>query len=89
MTVPKFGIITNGLDIVRNITLYNKDFLNGLPNIVAKKKFDSLDEDKSFADSKALLPVLIDFFQRHPMIDPRTLLGDATFDSIEIYKPLS
>ena len=84
----KFGIITNGLGIVRDITFYNKDFLNAHPDIVVEKKSDSPDEDKSLADSKALLPVLIDFFQKHPLIDPKTFMGDAAFDTIEIYKSL-
>ena len=61
----KFGIITNGLGIVRDITFYNKDFLKNHPDIVVGKKSDSPDEDKSLADSKALLPVLITF-QKHP-----------------------
>ena len=81
----KFGIVTNGLGIVRDITFYNKDFLNAHPNIIVEKKSDSPDEDKSLADSKALLPVLIDFFQKHPLINPKTFLGDAAFDTIEIY----
>ena len=84
----KFGIVTNGLGIVRDITFYNKDFLNAHPNIIVEKKSDSPDEDKSLADSKALLPVLIDFFQKHPLINPKTFLGDAAFDTIEIYKAL-
>lgn len=84
----KFGIITNGLGIVRDITFYNKDFLHAHPDIVVEKKSDSPDEDKSPADSKALLPVLIDFFQKHPLIEPKTFLGDAAFDTIEIYKSL-
>ena len=53
-----------------------------------KRNPDSPDEDKSLADSKALLPVLIDFFQKHPLINPKTFLGDAAFDTIEIYKAL-
>ena len=84
----KFGILTNGLGIVRDITFYNKDFLNAHPDIVVGKKSDSPDEDKSLADSKALLPVLIDFFQKHPLMEPKTFLGDAAFDSIEIYQSL-
>ena len=60
----KFGIVTNGLGIVRDISFYNKDFPNAHPNIVVERKSDSQDEDKSLADSKALLPVLIDFFQK-------------------------
>ena len=72
---------TNGLGIVRNITFYNKDFLNAHPDIVVEKKSDSPDEDKSLADSKALIPVLKDFFRMHPLINPKTFLGDAAFDS--------
>lgn len=84
----KFGIVTNGLGIVRDITFYNQDFLKAHPDIVVEKKSDSPDEDKSLADSKALIPVLKDFFKKHPLINPKTFLGDAAFDSIEIYKYL-
>lgn len=84
----KFGIITNGLGIVRDISFYNKDFLAARPDIIVEKKSDSPDEDKSLADSKALIPVLTDFFQKHPLINPKTFLGDAAFDAIEIYKSL-
>ena len=84
----KFGIITNGLGIVRDITFYNREFLNSHPDIVVEKKSDSPDEDKSLADSKALLPVLIDFFRKHPLIEPKSFLGDAAFDTIKIYKSL-
>jgi hypothetical protein len=59
----KFSIITNGLGIVSDITFYNKDFLNAHPDIVIEKKTNSPDEDKSLADSKALIPVLTDFFK--------------------------
>lgn len=84
----KFGIITNGLGIVRDISFYNKDFLNNHPDIVVEKKSDSPDEDKSLADSKALIPVLKDFFNKHPLINPKTFLGDAAFDTIQIYHNL-
>ena len=83
--VFKFGIITNGLGIVRDITFYNKDFLKAHPEIPVEKKSDSPDEDKSLADSKALIPVLKDFFLKHLLINPRIFLGDAAFDSVEIY----
>ena len=86
--VFKFGIITNGLGIVRDITFYNKDFLKAHPEIPVEKKYDSPDEDKSLADSKALIPVLKDFFLKHPLIYPKIFLGDAAFDSVEIYKYL-
>lgn len=42
----------------------------------------------ALADSKVLLPALIDFFKKHPLIEPKTFLGDAAFDTIEIYKSL-
>ena len=84
----KFGIITNGLGIVRDIAFYNKDFLIAHPDIVIEKKSDSPDEDKSLADAKALIPTLKDFFKKHPLINPKVFLGDAAFDSIEIYKYL-
>jgi len=84
----KFGILTNGFGIVRDITFYNKDFLDNHPDIHVDKKEKSPEEDKSLADSKALIPVLIDFFKKHPLFNPKTFLGDAAFDSIEIYKYL-
>ena len=84
----KFGIVTNGLGIVRDISFYNGDFLAAHPDIVIEKKSDSPDEDKSLADAKALIPVLKDFFEMHPLINPKVFLGDAAFDSIDIYKYL-
>ena len=84
----KFGIITNGLGIVRDISFYNRDFLDAHPDIIVEKKSDSPDEDKSLADSKALIPVLKDFLKKHPFISPKIFLGDAAFDSTEIYKYL-
>ncbi|AGX42187.1 hypothetical protein FHU23_000959 [Clostridium saccharobutylicum] len=84
----KFGIITNGLGIVRDISFYNKDFLKSHPDIIVEKKSDSPDEDKSLEDSKALIPVLKDFFNKHPLINPKIFLGDAAFDSIQIYRNL-
>lgn len=86
--VFKFGLITNGLGIVRNISFYNKDFLDAHPDIIIEKKSNSPDEDKSLSDSKALLPVLDDFFTKHPLIKPSSFLGDAAFDTIHIYKGL-
>ena len=84
----KFGIITNGLGIVRSIDFYNKDYLTSHPDIVVEKKAKSPDEEKSLADSKALLPTLKDFKTRHPGIKSSIFLGDAAFDTIEIYKSL-
>lgn len=84
----KFGIITNGLGIVRDLTFYHKDFLASHQDIVVEQKSDSPDEDKSLADAKALVPVLKDYFEKHPLINPNTFLGDAAFDSITIFKYL-
>ena len=60
----KFGMITNGLGIVRDITFYNKDFLDAHPGIIVEKKSDSPDDDKSLSDSKALIPVLIGYLKK-------------------------
>lgn len=84
----KFGILTNGLGIVRDISFYNKDFLNAHPDLFVEKKSNSPDEDKSLADAKALIPVFKDFKKKHPLIHPKIFLADAAFDSIEIYKYL-
>ena len=86
--VFKFGIVTNGLGIIRHISFYNKDFLNAHPEITVEKKSDSPDEDKSVHDARLLIPTLKDFFSLHPLINPITFLGDAAFDSASLYKQL-
>ena len=58
------------------------------PDIVVEKKSDSPDEDKCIHDSKLLIPTLKDFFSKHPLINPKTFLGDAAFDTVELYKNL-
>lgn len=86
--VFKFGIVTNGLGIIRHNTFYNKDFMDSHPDIVVDKKSDSPDEDKSAHNSKLLIPTLKDFFKKHPLINPKVFLGDAAFDSTLLYKDL-
>lgn len=86
--VFKFGLITNGLGIVRDISFYNKDFLDAHPDIIVEKKTDSPEEDKSLGDAKALVPVIKDFFDKHPLINPKVFLGDSAFDAVNIYKSL-
>jgi len=86
--VFKFGIITNGLGIIRHISFYNKDFMDSHPDIIVEKKSDSPDEDKCAHDSKLLIPTLIDFFHKHPLINPKVFLGDAAFDTLPIYRDL-
>ena len=86
--VFKFGIVTNGLGIVRHIAFYNKDFMSAHPDIVVDIKSDSPDVDKCVHDARLLIPTLNDFFAKHPLINPKTFLGDAAFDSTGIYKSL-
>ena len=86
--VFKFGIVTNGLGIIRHISFYNKDFMVSHPDIIVEKKSDSPDEDKCVHDSKLLIPTLKDFFSKHPLINPKTFLGDAAFDTAQLYKSL-
>ena len=86
--VFKFGIVTNGLGIIRHISFYNKDFMASHPDIVVEKKSDSPDQDKCVHDSKLLIPTLKDFFSKHPLINPKTFLGDASFDTAQLYKSL-
>ena len=86
--VYKIGIVTNGLGIIRHLSFYNNDFLTAHPDLVPNKKSDSPDEDKSIHDARLLIPTLQDFFQAHPLINPKTFLGDAAFDSVSIYEQL-
>lgn len=86
--VFKFGIVTNGLGTVRHISFYNKDFMASHPDIIIEKKSDSPGEDKCVHDSKLLIPTLKDFFSRHPLINPKTFLGDAAFDTAALCKAL-
>ena len=86
--VYKFGLVTNGLGIVRHISFYNKDFFAKHSEIVINKKSSTPDEDKSVHDARLLIPTLTDFFNAHPLINPKTFLGDAAFDAVSIYKEL-
>ena len=84
----KFGIVTNGLGIIRHIAFYDKNFFEAHPDIKVEKKSDSPDEDKSVHDARLLIPTLVDFFKKHPLINPKSFLGDAAFDSVALYKKL-
>lgn len=84
----KFGMITNGLGIVRHLDFYNKPFFQKHSEIILYKKSDSPDQDKSVHDSRLLIPTLKDFFAAHPLIHPKTFLGDAAFDSAVLYREL-
>jgi hypothetical protein len=86
--VYKFSIITNGLGIVRHISFLDDQFKSLHPEIELDKKSDSPDEDKSISDSKALKPVLTDFFTLHSGFHYDTFLGDSIFDSYSTYPML-
>jgi len=86
--VYKFGLVTNGLGIVRHIAFYNKGFFNSHPEITLQKKSDSPDEDKSVHDARLLIPTLKDFYKAHPLINPKTFIGDSAFDAVGLYKDL-
>jgi len=83
--VHKFGIITNGLGIVRHIAFLDDDFKTKHPDIIIEKKSDSPDEDKSIGDSTSLQPVMNDFFKAHPHLNYDVFLGDSAFDKGEHY----
>ena len=81
----KFAILTNGFGVVRDIVFLDDDFKASHPELPIEKKSDSPDEDKTISDSSALKPVLSDFFAAHPSFHPDVFLGDAAFDSADIY----
>lgn len=81
----KFALLTNGLGIVRDIVFLDHSFKASHPELPIGKKSDSPEEDKTISDSAALQPILADFFAAHPDFHPDTFLGDAAFDSVEIY----
>lgn len=83
----KAGIITNGLGIVRHISVFDQDFKNIHPELDARKT-DDPDSDKEIGDSTALKPVLSDFFKVHPNIHFSTFIGDSSFDSYDNYSLL-
>lgn len=84
----KAGVVTNGLGIVRSLEFYDEEYYSAHPDIEREKKSDSPEEDKSVGDTRLLIPTLQDFFHKHPGIQPVTFLGDAAFDSTDIYKAL-
>ena len=81
----KFGIITNGLGIVRHISFLDQEFKKRHPELKENLKSDSPEEDKSIGDSTSLKPVIKDFFKQHPKFTYDTFIGDAAFDSYQNY----
>jgi len=84
----KFGILTNGPGIVRNIVFLYDDFKAAHPELPIEKKSDSPEEDKTISGSAALKPILSDCFASRPDFHPDTFLGDAAFDSADIFGSL-
>ena len=82
----KFGIVTNGLGIVRHVSLFDENFKNHHPELTVEKKSDNPDEDKEIGDSSALRPVLNDFFKAHQSFPANTFVGDSAFDSYDNYE---
>lgn len=73
---------------MRHITLFDEDFKKNHPEIPVEKRSDNPDADKELGDAKTLLPVLRDFQDAHPSLRYATFLGDAAFDSYELYGAL-
>lgn len=63
----KAAIVTNGLGVVRHISMFDDNFRSQHPEIVTKRT-DNPDTDKEIGDSVALRPVLSDFFTAHKSI---------------------
>jgi hypothetical protein len=84
----KFGIITNGLGIVRGVYQLGKDFKEAHPEMVVEKRSDNPDIDKEISDSHALVPILNDHFAAHPDAHYDTIMGDAGFDGYENFSSL-
>ena len=84
----KIGFVTNGLGIVRHLEFYDEEYYQNHACIEREAEKDSPDELKTAGDSKLLIPTLRSYFNEHPQIRPDVFLGDAAFDSIEIYTDL-
>ena len=61
--VFKFAIVTNGLNITRQISFYDKDFLMSYLDIVVKKK--SLYNNIFFLNNRSLHSEMLDISQKH------------------------
>ena len=57
------------------LSFYDKHYFVAHPEIELNKKADVPDENKAVGDARLLLPMLKDFFRKHPLIYPVTFLG--------------
>lgn len=83
----KAAVVTNGLGIVRHISVFDYNFRNKHPEIV-KKRTDDPGVDKEIGDSVALRPVLSDFFSAHKNLRFSTFISDSACDSYDNYSML-
>ena len=83
----KAAIVTNGLGVVRHISMFDDNFRSQHPEIVTKRT-DNPDTDKEIGDSVALRPVLSDFFTAHKEIRFSTFIADSACDSYDNYSML-
>ena len=87
----KAGIVTNGLGIIRHISVFDDEFRRKHPETVSPKTEDP-DKDKEIGASTALKPVLAEFFAVHlDFYEDRrfkTFIGDSSFDSYDNYTML-
>lgn len=83
----KVGILTNGIGIVRHISVFDHNFRKRHPECAAPKT-DDPDRDKEIGDSVALRPVLFDFFAAHKSARYATFIADSACDSYDNYSML-
>ena len=83
----KAAVVTNGLGIVRHISVFDYNFRKKHPEIV-KKRTDDPNADKEIGDSVALRPVLSDFFSAHKESRFSTFIADSACDSYDNYSML-
>lgn len=83
----KAAIMTNGLGIVRHISMFDHKFRKKHPETVTKRT-DDPDRDKEIGDSVALRPVLSDFFGAHKNSRFSTFIADSACDSYDNFSML-
>ena len=83
----KAAVVTNGLGIVRHISMFDHKFRQKHPETVTKRT-DNPDTDKEIGDSVALRPVLSDFFSAHKDFRFSTFIADSACDSYDNYSML-
>lgn len=83
----KAAVLTNGLGVVRHISVFDNTFRKHHPECVAKRT-DNPDTDKEIGDSVALRPVLSDFYAAHKDLCFSTFIADSACDSYDNYSML-